>query len=183
MATPPPVIEIDFSAKQQHQTKPPEATATPITAAPITRIVAESIDLDASVIQVGWVTWTTPNGVQHVWQVADFAAGWHKNSALPGEGGNIVLSAHHNMQGEVFRNTVKLSVGDKVTLYEGEKRFDYQVSEKFIVKDLDEPEEVQRANARWIGPFDEERLTLVTCWPYIGNTHRVIVIAKPVTLP
>jgi sortase (surface protein transpeptidase) len=22
-------------------------------------------------------------------------------------------------------------------------------------------------------------LTLVTCWPYTNNTHRVIVIAKP----
>jgi LPXTG-site transpeptidase (sortase) family protein len=39
---------------------------------------------------------------------------------------------------------------------------------------------VRQANARWIGPFNDERLTLVTCWPYTNNTHRVIVVAKPV---
>jgi sortase A len=40
-------------------------------------------------------------------------------------------------------------------------------------------EEKRLENARWIGPFPDERLTLVTCWPYTNNTHRVIVIAKP----
>ena len=55
--------------------------------------------------------------------------------------------------------------------------------DKFIVKDKGEPEAVRRANAKWIGPFNEERLTLVTCWPYNNNTHRLIVIAKPVEQP
>ena len=25
----------------------------------------------------------------------------------------------------------------------------------------------------------DDRLTLVSCWPYTSNTHRVIVVAKP----
>jgi len=38
---------------------------------------------------------------------------------------------------------------------------------------------VRQENARWIAPTDDERLTLVTCWPYTNNTHRVVVVAKP----
>jgi LPXTG-site transpeptidase (sortase) family protein len=53
------------------------------------------------------------------------------------------------------------------------------VEEKFILKDKGEAPEVRKANGRWIGQFDDQRLTLVTCWPYTSNTHRVVVIAKP----
>jgi sortase A len=66
-----------------------------------------------------------------------------------------------------------------VTLYDAEQTHEYVIVDKFIVKDKGEPEAVRRANARWIEPFNEERLTLVTCWPYNNNTHRVIVIGKP----
>lgn len=161
----------------------PEATAAPDNApaiSPITRIVAESIRLDAPVVAVGWTT-EMINGVPvNIWTVADYAAGWHKNSALPGQGGNIVLSGHHNINGEVFRYTIDLNVGDVVTLYEGDQTYKYAVVDKFIVKDKGEPDAIRRENAKWIGPFNEERLTLVTCWPYTNNTHRAIVIAKPV---
>jgi sortase A len=92
----------------------------------------------------------------------------------------VVLSGHHNIKGEVFRYIVELEPGDVVTVYdESGQEFQYTIEDKFIVKDKGEPESVRRANARWIGPFNDERLTLVTCWPYTNNTHRVIVIGKP----
>ncbi len=162
----------------------PAPVPTSVEASPITRVVAESIDLDAPVVAVGWTTITNESGTPvNVWTVADYAAGWHKNSTLPGQGGNIVLSGHHNIKGEVFRYTIELNVGDMVTLYEGDQAFKYVVVDKFIVKDKGEPDAVRRENAKWIGPFNEERLTLVTCWPYTNNTHRAIVIAKPVPHP
>ncbi len=157
---------------------PPQPTHDP-NKAEVTRIVAESIGLDTKVIEVGWRK-SIQNGVtSNVWVVADYVAGRHINSKLPGEGGNIVISAHHNIKGEVFRYIVNLKSGAVVTLYEGEQSFPYVVTEKFLVKDKDEPESVRLENAKWIGTFNEERLTLITCWPYIGNSHRVIVIAKP----
>ncbi len=149
-------------------------------ASPITRIVAETVGLDAPVIGVGWVTEDRSGVPTNIWSVADYAAGWHKNSALPGQGGNIVLSGHHNIKGEVFRYTIDLNVGDIITIYLGDQPYQYAVVDKFIVKDKGEPDAVRRENAKWIGPFNEERLTLVTCWPYTNNTHRAIVIAKPV---
>ena len=154
--------------------EPPPATSSP------TRIVAESINLDADVIEVGWEQVTQNGKPANVWVVADFAAGWHKNSALPGQQGNVVLSGHHNIKGEVFRYLVNLEPGDVITLYVGDQPYQYAVADKFIIKDKGEPEAVRRENAKWIGPFNDQRLTLVTCWPYNNNTHRLIVIGHPV---
>jgi LPXTG-site transpeptidase (sortase) family protein len=170
------VVEEDVTTPTAETT----SEKTTITAiSPPTRIVAESINLDAPVVETGWQDVVRDGVPTKVWVVADYAAGWHQNSMLPGQGGNIVLSGHHNIKGEVFRYIVDLEVNDTVSLYVGEQRYDYVVNDKFIVKDKGEPESVRRANAKWIGPFNEERLTLVTCWPYNNNTHRVIVIARP----
>ncbi|GIK37540.1 MAG: hypothetical protein BroJett011_13730 [Chloroflexota bacterium] len=162
---------------------PLQATATPGEVNPAvstpTRIVANSINLDAKVVKVGWKQ-VIENGVPtNVWEVANYAAGWHKNSKLPGQGGNIVLSGHNNIKGEVFRYLVDLKPGDGITLFVGEKLYEYTTTDIFILKDKGEPEAVRRENAKWIGSFNDERLTLVTCWPYINNTHRLIVIARP----
>ena len=46
-----------------------------------------------------------------------------------------------------------------------------------------EPLDVRQANARWILPTTDERVTLITCWPYESNSHRLVVIALPVPLP
>jgi sortase A len=35
------------------------------------------------------------------------------------------------------------------------------------------------ANALWIMPSKDERLTLITCYPYDSNTHRLIIVARP----
>jgi len=55
----------------------------------------------------------------------------------------------------------------------------YAVEEKLILPDKYVSAEQKRKNGKWIHSFPNERLTLVTCWPYTNNTHRVIVIAKP----
>ncbi|GAB4427610.1 MAG: hypothetical protein Kow0031_07680 [Anaerolineae bacterium] len=150
---------------------------------PISRVVAPAIGLNTSVIPVGWRLMERDGVMKNVWEVADFAAGWHRNSKKPGQGGNIVLSGHHNINGQVFRYLVDLQEGDLITLYRGDEPVYYQVSERVILKDQGEPPEVRRENARWIGPTAEERLTLVTCWPFHSNTHRLIVVAKPAPPP
>jgi sortase A len=178
LADNPLVVVEDVPASTEAGVTAGDSTAA--ATSPPTRIVAESINLDASVVETGWTQVVRDGVATNVWIVADYAAGWHKNSMLPGQGGNIVFSGHHNIKGEVFRYIVDLAVGDTVSIYVDDQRYDYAISDKFIVKDKGEPESVRRANAKWIGPFNEERLTLVTCWPYNNNTHRVIVIAKPV---
>jgi sortase (surface protein transpeptidase) len=53
------------------------------------------------------------------------------------------------------------------------------VIDRFILPERGVSDEQRRQNAQWIMPTNVERLTLVTCWPYTGNSHRVIVVAEP----
>jgi sortase A len=158
----------------------PTPTATPIPQPP-TRIVAPAIKLDAPVVAMGWKM-VEYNGEQVAeWDVPKDTAGWHIDSAMAGHVGNTVLSGHHNIEGKVFRYVVDLSPGDEITLYVGDTPYPYIVTEKYILKEAGMPLSVRQKNAQWIMPTGDERLTLVTCWPYEwpGNTHRVVVVAKP----
>jgi LPXTG-site transpeptidase (sortase) family protein len=143
-----------------------------------THLVIPSVGIDANIISVGWQM-VEQNGQQFsIWQVADYAVGWHEASARLGQPGNTVMAGHHNVNGEVFRDLVNVEVGDKVEIYAGEQKFEYQVELKTIVKEKGEPIEARQRNAQWIASTTDERITLVTCWPYTNNTHRVIVVAK-----
>jgi sortase A len=142
-----------------------------------TRLVIPAIKLDAPVEMVGW---HTVDGVSQ-WDVPDtFAAGWLMTSAPLGKPGNTALTGHHNIGGEVFRNLVKLQPGDRITLYANDQPFYYEVASRRILPERGQPDEVRRANARWIQPTDDQRITLITCWPYTSNTHRLVIVAKPI---
>ena len=161
------------------QASTPTATPSgpPPASAPPDRIVIPVIGLDAPVVPVGWAV---TDGVA-IWDSADHAAGWHQGSTYPGHVGNTVLSGHHNIKGKVFRYLIDLEPDDEVFLYVGDTAYHYVVTEKHLFEEKGKPEEVRRANAQWIAPTDDERVTLVTCWPYTSNTHRLIIVARPVT--
>jgi sortase A len=142
------------------------------------RMELEAIELDTPVVELGWHPARNDDGaIFSEWDVADFAAGWHINSAAPGEKGNTVLSAHNNIKGAIFRQLDQVRKEHEVVLWSGTRRFAYSVSQVVIVPETEATPEQRVENARWIGPFDEERLTLVSCWPRNNNTHRVIVVA------
>jgi LPXTG-site transpeptidase (sortase) family protein len=192
-ATPPPApTDTPTPAPIQIEPQPVPPTATPIpptpppapAPAPVvggapTRLVIDSVGIDSEVTPVGWSVVEQDGRQYSIWQVADFAVGWHKTTAPLGQPGNTVMAGHHNVKGEVFRDLVNVEVGDRVTVYSGDKKFEYVVELKTIVKEKGEPLEVRQRNAQWIAPTNDERLTFVTCWPYTNNTHRVIVVAKP----
>ncbi len=161
----------------------PLPTQTPIPPAttPPTRVAAPSIDLDAVVVPMSWEMVDRNGAMVSEWVVPANAAGWHMNSALPGHGENVVISGHHNIEGKVFRYVVDLHVGDDILLYVGDTVYPYTVNAKFILKESGMPLHIRKLNAQWILPTGDERLTLVTCWPYEwpGNSHRVIVVAHP----
>jgi LPXTG-site transpeptidase (sortase) family protein len=50
------------------------------------------------------------------------------------------------------------------------------------LREAGESSKTRMENASWIGESNDERLTLVTCWPYESNTHRLIVVARPVNV-
>jgi sortase A len=145
------------------------------------RIVIPAIDLDAPVVTVGWSIITQSDGQQvSMWDVPNRrAAGWLKTSALAGATGNTVLDGHHNIAGEVFRDLVNLEAGDAIQVWVGERTRTYVVSLLKILPERGQPLDVRMENAKWIQPTNDERLTLVTCWPYTNNTHRLVVVALP----
>lgn len=171
-------------------TSPPVPTLTPAppavpTAAPgiPARIRIDTIGLDAPVIPVGQHPITLGEQVYSQWDVPDFrAAGWQQTSARLGQAGNTVLDGHHNMDGEVFRYLVALKPGDLLTLESQQGRlYHYAVVQMMTLREEDQPVAVRRENARWILPTQDERVTLITCWPYYSNTYRLVVIARPMS--
>lgn len=145
------------------------------------RIIVPTINLDSSVEKVGWSV-IEHNGVPiSTWVIPENTVGWHLNSALPGHRGNVVLSGHHNLGGEVFRNLVDLKSGDRIILRADDRDYHYAVTDHFIVLERGASDEQRHQNAQWIMPTVDERITMITCWPYVDNSHRLIVVAKPIS--
>jgi sortase A len=159
----------------------PTPSGPPPAAEPPARIVAPDIKLDADVVPMTWEVIDRRGVMVSEWLVPANAAGWHVNSALPGNQENVVLSGHNNIEGKVFRYLSDLEPGNKVTLYAGDTAYEYTVTEKYILRESGMPLEVRQRNAQWMMPTGEERLTLVSCWPYEwpGNSHRVVIVARP----
>jgi LPXTG-site transpeptidase (sortase) family protein len=169
-------------ASDQSTTRTSTLTSAPQPAAssPPTRIRIPKINVDADVVEVGYEIEEENGEMVTVWKVADFAAGFHLGSAYPGHPGNTVIAGHNNIRGRVFRHLLDLLPEDNIYLYVGEQEFRYAVAERLLIKEKGMPEEIRRENAQWIQPTDDERLTLVSCWPFIKPDHRVVVIARPI---
>lgn len=147
------------------------------------RLVIPTIELDAPILPVkpelvnldgvNFEQWGSPD---------EFAAGWHESSAKLGEIGNTVLNGHHNIYGEVFKRLIELNQNDLIEIYSDQFLFTYQVTNKMVFPEQYESLDVRIKNAQWILPSQDERLTLITCWPYWSNTHRLIIVAKPLSV-
>ncbi len=101
-----------------------------------------------------------------VWQVADYAAGYHHGSALPGDTGNTVMAGHAGLRGAVFRDLGKLREGNMIFVDAGEWSYHYQVRQVTRVW----PTQVEVME-----PTDQPILTLITCTDW--DTKRLIVVA------
>ncbi len=146
------------------------------------RLQIPRIDVDVPVVALGWHKATANDGaIFSEWDVAEYAAGWHKSSARPDQPGNIVMSGHNNILGAVFRELDQLRAGDEAIVWTGDVRHVYRVDQVLIVPEKQATDAQRAENAQWIGEFGDDRLTLVSCWPRNNNTHRIIVVAHPIT--
>jgi len=145
------------------------------------RLEIPAIGVYAPIQPVGLIELEQDGQRYQQWQVPNaYAVGWHTTSARLGKPGNTVLNGHNNVYGSVFRDLVELQLGDEVTVYEDGQAYHYQVAHRELVEEKDQPLDVRLNNARWMLPTSDERLTLISCWPVIGITHRVIVVATAV---
>ena len=144
------------------------------------RLVISSIGLDAPIIPTKIKEVDYQGQVYYQWLAPNKpAVGWHEASALLGSPGNTVLNGHHNVYGEVFKNLVNVHEGDLIEVYSGKNEYRYRVALAMLLPERFKSLSIRFENARWILPTTDERLTLITCWPYESNTHRVIIVALP----
>ena len=159
---------------------PPAPTPAGI---PPDRLSIPRLNLDVPIEPVGMAPSDVAPGVVE-WGVPEHrAAGWLNTSAPFGRPGNTVLDGHHNIKGEVFRDLWTLQARDVIFLAAGDASQRYVVDEVLILPERDQPLDVRLRNAGYIQPTEDERLTLVTCWPYDDNSHRTLVVARPRETP
>lgn len=163
-----------------HTAKLYQPTPVPIEIIP-SQIVIERILLEAPVVPVEQISIRIEEQDYAQFLVPEtFATGWHAGSAPIGVIGNTVISGHHNAFGEVFKDLKDLEIGDVIKLFsEDGEEFEYIISNKMILPEMDESLDIRLDNGRWILPTEDERLTLVTCWPEDSNSHRLIIVAVP----
>ena len=121
------------------------------------RIQIPAISVDAPVVQ------------GDSWEQLKKGVGQHVGTADPGQAGNVVLSAHDDAFGEIFRDIGHLQPGDQVLLLTVQQQYVYIVTDSQIV----EPTQVEVMN-----PTGDPTVTLITCYPYMIDTKRIVVFAK-----
>jgi sortase A len=102
------------------------------------------------------------------WDQLKQGVGHHIGSANPGPSGNVVLSAHNDIYGELFRDLDKLQPGNELILYSTTTSFTYRVIGIRIVMPTD---------LGVLSNTDRPTLTLISCYPYMVDNQRIIVTA------
>jgi sortase A len=103
------------------------------------------------------------------WEQLKKGVGHQINSANPGEAGNVVLSAHNDIHGEIFRDLDQLEIGDLVVLFSERQSYTYVVEDVLIV----EPTQVE-----YLESTGASITTLISCYPYLVDNKRIVVIAN-----
>ena len=126
----------------------------------IIRLQIPKIDLDAYVLE--------GSGRKQL----KLGVGRITTSAIPGEIGNAVVTAHRDT---FFRHIVELKKGDEIIVRRNGERMVFQMTSNKVVK----PSDVSVLRAT-----DFPQLTLITCYPtyYIGPApERLVVFSKLVS--
>jgi sortase A len=103
------------------------------------------------------------------WEQLKKGVGQHIGSANPGEKGNIVLSAHNDIFGEIFRDLDRLKPGDEIKIYTNQRAYTYVVSDSDVV----EPTQVDIMDST-----SQPTLTLISCYPYLVDDQRIAVTSR-----
>jgi sortase A len=100
------------------------------------------------------------------WEQLKKGVGQHVGTANPGQDGNVVLSAHNDIFGEIFRRLDELEAGDEVILFTNQRAYTYVVTSLKIV----EPTQVDVMDRT-----NEPMVTLISCYPYLVDDQRIVV--------
>lgn len=103
------------------------------------------------------------------WEQLKKGVGQHIGSANPGKTGNVVLSAHNDIFGEIFRELDRLQAGDEIVIFTNQRAYTYAVVDSQVV----EPTSVE-----FLAPTEQPTVTLISCYPYLVDDQRIVVTAR-----
>lgn len=121
------------------------------------QIQIPSISVDAPVVQ--------GDG----WEQLKKGVAQHPGSADPGQTGNMVLSAHNDVFGEIFRHLDQLERGDQIIINTPQHSFTYSITNIQIVKPTD---------VEVMASTPNPTITLISCYPYMVDNQRIVVQAS-----
>jgi len=81
----------------------------------------------------------------------------------------VVLTAHNDVYGELFRDLDQLQPGDNIIVYTQQRQFVYVVERTAIV----EPTAVEV-----MASTGSPTVTLISCYPYLVDSQRIVVFAR-----
>ena len=186
-----PSISLPTPSSRPPPVVPPQAAALPFTrpadalpeAAPATRVPGDSFMVPQTLHTAPDATDPRPHYLRlptlgadmpvyevfqrdDGWEVAEYAAGFHNGTALPGTVGNSVFSGHAGLRGAVFKDLGRLKPGDDVIVETGGWRYVYRVRGSLSVW----PNQIEVMDQT-----PTPVLTLITCTNW--DTQRLVVVA------
>jgi len=120
-------------------------------------------------IQVPAINVDAPVVLGDGWEQLKKGVAQHIPSADPGQDGNLVLSAHNDIFGEIFRDLDKLKPGDEIIVFTNQRSYTYIVVQSQVV----EPTQVEV-----MAPTKDAVVTLISCTPYMVDKQRIVVTAR-----
>jgi sortase A len=84
----------------------------------------------------------------------------------------VVLAAHNDIYGEIFRNLDQLEPGMEFQIQTRSGIYNYRIREWQIV----DPDDVHIMNSQ-----GKPMVTLISCYPYRVNTQRIAVFADRIS--
>lgn len=140
----------------------PDIARVPATDDTPLRVIIPDINIDNTIVQ----------GVD--WDALQQGVGMLPNGAVPtSDTDNVVLAAHNDIYGELFRDLDQLEVGDQLQVQTRSGFFTYIVRESQIVN----PSDVHVMNSQGV-----PMVTLISCYPPNVNNRRIIIHADRVDL-
>lgn len=104
------------------------------------------------------------------WEQLKKGVGQYIGSADPGQNGNLILSAHNDIFGQIFRDLDQLQAGDEIVIYSNLRAYTYVIDQQ---PDIVEPTFVQV-----LDQTPDSTITLISCYPYLVDNKRIVVKAS-----
>jgi sortase A len=154
-------VPAHLQALVQSQWVQPVVSRPSVTSETAVTLTIPDLNLSQSIVQ----------GVD--WEALKQGVGQLPNNVNPGDAsGNVVLAAHNDIYGQIFRHLDQLEPGDQFQIATQSTIYTYTITAVEFV----EPNEVSVMESR-----GSPTATLISCYPYQVNSQRIVVMADRVS--